>query len=241
MSDKQGLGTTTVMPPAGPGGPPKSGTPTGGPVPRGGVPIWVFVVALVAVALVAGTVAWLMRGSTPPVGQLTQTTTTSTVGATLPPTTTSTVSATSAAAATTAPKPKPAPKPVTVKNPSLITKVEWSSKKGYSIKADWVQILTGKAAADAATAAGEESPPPNDYFIANASKKLRAFTLPKGTSITVLGWAGADATAKKKLTVGQFMDIMPGGTSTQDPWAHAYYYITTKGSAVTKIEQIFFP
>jgi hypothetical protein len=58
----------------------------------------------------------------------------------------------------------------------------------------------------------------------------------------VLGWGGADSTAKKKISVGQFMDIMPGGTNPQSEYVHAYYYVTVKaGTTVTKIEQIFFP
>jgi hypothetical protein len=118
----------------------------------------------------------------------------------------------------------------------------WSASKGYRITADYVQILTGKAAADAATAAGQESPPPNDYFIVNQSAKLRTFSVPKTASITVLGWAGADATAKHALTVGQFMDVMPGGTNPQDQYVHAYYYLTVKsGTTVTGVEMIYFP
>lgn len=238
MSDRpQDLGTTAVLPPAGPDGPPRTATQGGIPPRRRKIPIWVFVVAAIAVALLAASIVWFAtrsRSSTPaPVPVPTSTVApavipTPAVEATGPIVPTSTVVAT--------------PTPKTVREPTLVTKVTKISSKEYRIVVDYVQILTGKAAADAATAAGEESPPPNDYFIANTSTKLRTFSLPATASITVLGWAGADATAKKKLTVGQFMDVMPGGTHPQDEWAHGYYYVTVKaGTTVTKVEQIFFP
>jgi hypothetical protein len=238
MSDSQGLGTTTVLPPAGPGGTPPTGTSSGNRGPREGVPVWVFVVTLLAVALIVGTLVWLLSGSRPPVATVTASTPTVTVETTQPATVTTT---TPVATPTVTPKPKPKPTPLTVREPALVKMVTWSTSKGYQITVDYVQILTGKAAADAATAAGQESPPPNDYFIVNASKKLRTFALPKSASIVVLGWAGADSNVKKSLPVGQFMDIMPGGVSTQAPWSTAYYYVTVKGTTVTKVEQIYLP
>jgi hypothetical protein len=200
-----------------------------------GVPVWVFVVSLAAVALVAGSLAWLLRGPAPtPVPAAVPTSTIS-----LEPTVPAAAVPTATTPATVTPLP---PKNATVKEPALITHMTWSPSKGYRITADYVQILTGQAAADAATAAGEESPPPNDYFILNESAKLRTFALPKTASITVLGWGGADATAKHALSVGQFMDIMPGGANPQEEYVEAYFYVTVKnGTTVTKVEQIFFP
>jgi hypothetical protein len=199
------------------------------PGPDRGVRVWVLIVSLFVVALVVGGAVWILR--TPPPTPAPATVTTITVE-----TTSSVVPTTPATVAT------PTPAPSTIKEPALITNVAWSAAKGYTVTADYIQILTGKAASDAATAHGDESPPPNDYYILNDSPKLRTFALPKTASITVLGWAGADATAKKKISVGQFMDIMPGGTNPQDEWAQARYYLTVKdGKTVTKIEQIFFP
>lgn len=235
MGDQsQGLGTTTVMPPARPGGPPRAGTQTGPPPSRRSVPVWVLVVAILAVAILAGATAWIVASSqpAPPPTDLSGpaiTTPTVSVEPTVPVTTTT-------VPATATPKPKP------VREPAIVTKVTWSASKGYSITVDYLQILTGQAAADAATAAGEESPPPNDYFILNEEKTLRTLSLPKSASITLLGWAGADATAKKKVSVGQFMDVMNGGANPQEEWSTGRYYVTVKDrTTVTKIEQIFFP
>ena len=245
--DRQGLGTTTVLPPAGPGRPPTTGTSAGPPPPppRRGVPVWLVVVLLIAVAAIVAGAVWMMRGSTPsPARTPSRSTIVTTPEASTEP---SAPAESTPAVGTTAPKPKPKPAgpppvPATVKNPALVTKVTWSASTGYRITVDYIQILTGKAAADAATAAGQESPPPNDYFILNDSKKLRTFSLPKSSQVVVLGWAGAGATTKKALSVGQFMDIMTGGTNPQPEWAKARYYVTVEaGTTVTRIEQIFFP
>jgi hypothetical protein len=208
--------------------------------PRGRpVPIWVFVVTFVVVALAAGAIGWFIANLRPaPVVVVIPPVATPTVetSPTTPIETSTTVPTTPTVPATATPI------PATVKEPCRVTKVTWSASKGYRITVDYVQILTGKAAADAATAAGEESPPPNDYFIVNSSHKLRTFTLPKTASITVLGWGGTDATAKTKIPVGQFMDIMPGGVNPQDDYSTSYYYVTVKaGKTVTKVEMIYFP
>jgi hypothetical protein len=206
-----------------------------------GMPVWVYAIMFLGVALVVGVIA-VVAGTAfflLPVTRSVSSAPTSTVSVMTVPT--ATVEPTAAPIVTTSTV-APTSTPKTVREPALVTKVTGSSSKGYRITVDYIQILTGKAAADAATAAGEESPPPNDYFILNASTKLRTFALPKTASITVLGWAGVDATAKKKLSVGQFMDIMPGGTNPQQDWVSGRYYVTVKnGTTVTKIEQIFFP
>ena len=203
------------------------------------VPIWVFIVTFVVVAVAAGTIGWFVANLRPTpvvVGPSPAATSTVEASSTVQIETSATPSASSTVPATTTPV------PATVREPCLVTTVTWSASKGYRITVDYVQILTGQAAADAATAAGEESPPPNDYFIVNSNTKLRTFSLPSNASVTVLGWGGADATSKKKIPVGQFMDIMPSGVNPQDDYSTSYYYVTVKaGTTVTKVEMIFFP
>jgi hypothetical protein len=55
-----GPGTTTVLPPAGPGAPPHTATATGPKPPRRGAPIWVFIVALLVAAVIVGILVALM-------------------------------------------------------------------------------------------------------------------------------------------------------------------------------------
>lgn len=201
------------------------------------VPTWVYVAVFAGVAIVVAAIfLFASAAALLPVSR------TTTPTATVSVTPSVTTEPTAPVVTTVTVEPTTPPVPATVREPALVTKVTWSASKGYRITVDYIQILTGKAAADAATAAGEESPPPNDYFILNSSTKLRTFALPKTASVTVLGWGGTDATAKKKISVGQFMDIMPGGTNPQGEWVDGRYYVTVKaGTTVTKIEQIFFP
>ena len=206
-----------------------------GPVPGRKAQIWMLAASIVIVALVIAGALWILRTPAPAPAPAPTATATVTPSATAE--STPSVVVTTPATVTTS-----TPGSGLVREPALVTGVTWSAAKGYTITADYIQILTGKAAADAATAHGDESPPPNDYYILNDSPTLRTFALPKTASITVLGWAGADATVKKKLSVGQFMDIMPGGANPQDEWSQARYYLTVKdGTTVTKIEEIFFP
>jgi len=113
--------------------------------------------------------------------------------------------------ATSTPVATVTPVPATVREDALITKVTGSSSKGYTITIDTIEILTGEAAADAADAAGDESPPPNDYYIVNKSRELRTLTLPKDASITVLGWGGREETAKTRITIARFMSVIRTG------------------------------
>lgn len=200
---------------------------------RSRVPVWALVASVIGVAILAGSAAWLLAGPRTPVPAPVTTSTitpTPTVEATVPVVPTSTVPATAT------------PKPATVREPALIKRITGGPSEGYRITLDYIQILHGKAAADAATAAGDESPPPNDYYIVNTSKTLRTFSLPKSAYITVREWPGADVTAKHRLTVARFADIMPGGANTKSQWANARYDLTVKaGTTITRIEQIFFP
>jgi len=195
--------------------------------PRRGIPVWVFLVSMIAVVMLTGSVVWGLRvrnQAGTPVVDTSVPTSTASVESTLDvawtplnePSIPPAAPSTSTAPATTTPPPAA---PASTKQPARVTHMTWSASKGYRITADYVQILTGQAAADAASAAGEESPPPNDYFIANTSAKLRTFSLPKSTPITMLGWAGADATAKHRISAGQFMDVMPGGVNPQEEYA----------------------
>jgi hypothetical protein len=253
MSDwEQGPATTSVMPQAAGGAPPS--TPGRGGSHRaapGGAPLWVLAALVLAAALVTGTAVYLVAGGanaklTDEIASLQAAngeleSRVNELDAQLKSAEASAAAAAAAAAATTPTTTGASTTAKTEKQFTFITKVTWSSSKGYQLSADYAQMLTGSAAAAAATARGDESPPPNDYYIVNDNKKLRVFPLSKTAKITVLGWAGADSTAPKTITVGEFMDVMPGGTNPQDPWRSSPYYITITGGTVTKIEQIYLP
>lgn len=245
---EQGPATTTVMPPAAGGTPPSAPPTGGGPAPRGGAPLWVLIVLVLAAMLVTGTAVYVLAGGADARlnAEIASLRTTNAdlekrvneLDAQIKSAEAASAAAAAAAATTVD---TGATTAATEKQFTFITKVSGSSSAGYKLVADYAQMLTGSAAAAAATAHGDESPPPNDYYIVNDNKKLRTFPLSKTAKITVLGWAGADATASKSLTVSQFVGVMPGGTSPQDPWRSSPYYITITGGTVTKVEQIYLP
>lgn len=223
--------------------------------PGSGTPRWVMVVAGIAIVAVAVTGLFLWRRSSDAaeaarLAELERVR--AELGAKIAALETSlaasasTASAPASAPATaaTTPPAKPAPKTVVTRELCLVKKLVYvtGTDGAFDITVDYVQMLTGKAAADAAAAAGEESPPPNDYFIVNSSTKLRTFRLPKSSTVRVLEWSGATGTTLTKIPVGQFVDIMPGGMNPQDPWKDGYYWVTVKdGKTVTKIEQQYLP
>jgi hypothetical protein len=194
------------------------------------VPAWAFAATFVGVALVAGLLGWLAGNARPaPVVVVAETTPTSTVetsptvtletSTTVP--TTVTVEATKTLTVTT------------VTNACRVTEVTWSASGPFRITLDYVQVVYGKAAAKAATAAGKPSPPPYGYFIVNSSSKLRTFSVPKTLKVNLQG---------TKVSMQYFSAIMPGAAKPQDDYALAYYWVTVQnGKTVSKIEQIPLP
>lgn len=111
-----------------------------------------------------------------------------------------------------------------------------------SIVVDYATFLTGDDAAKAATKAGEESPPPNDYFIVNDSAKLR--TLRLGDTVVV------------RLTTKPGEGAVVGGFETDVATLAAYleneseetaslrvggYWLTIDDDVVTGIEEQYTP
>jgi hypothetical protein len=79
---------------------------------------------------------------------------------------------------------KPKPAPMTVRQYAFVKKLTVTGGS-YSMVADYAEFLTGKAAASAAKARGDESPPPNDYYIVNDNPKLRTLPVRPGAKITL--------------------------------------------------------
>jgi hypothetical protein len=92
---------------------------------------------------------------------------------------------------------------------------------------DYVDFLTGKAAADAAAAAGDESPPPNDYYVSNVNSKLRTLKVDESASFVVSGGDPSDTTT---YDAGEFIDFI---TSDPADAKYAIYVFTIKGDKIT--------
>lgn len=123
---------------------------------------------------------------------------------------------------------------------TFIEKVTIKSSTSY-ITADYAQFLTGDAAAEAATAAGDESPPPNDYYIVNENEKLR--TLPVDGSVKVLlsTWEPHFNVDGYPVAFSEWRDMINGVNDDFPRATMVPYWITIKNGKVTKIAEQYLP
>ena len=139
----------------------------------------------------------------------------------------------SSAGTATAIRSKPEPRPLLAdgRHAARITTVD---TEGRTVTVDVIQFLTGKAAIKAASAAGEESPPPNDYFIVNDNPKLR--TLPvRADFVTVNTLMAQETGSSTKSTVITFEDFAQLDTR------YAVFWVTVRDGRVTNISEQFIP
>jgi len=131
-----------------------------------------------------------------------------------------------------------------VKTVKQFTFVKTTSVSGGTryVSADYAQMLTGDAAATAATAHGDESPPPNDYYIVNDSHKIRKLKVKSGITVTVT--SNADGTSDPTghiITLAKWFSYFKSPTDGNAAIREAPYWIWVKGDTVTKIEQQYLP
>jgi hypothetical protein len=201
-----------------------------------GVPVWVFVVTVVAVALVIGIGAWLVASRQPGVpASGTAATSASTVAATTTVVTTGTVAATVTPSAEDATKTTSA----TVRQLTLIKSIGGSAAAGYTMKLDFLSDLSGTKAGEAwAKAHGDEWPPPNDYYFVNESTKVRTFAVSSHVSITL---SSPDGSTKLHPTMAQLRShLLASGDMTYSS-SEDYWVTITGGATVTKIVQQWVP
>lgn len=123
--------------------------------------------------------------------------------------------------------------------PAIITAVDTSGST-VRLEVDYIQFLTGKEAADAATAHGDESPPPNDYYIVNDNPALREFPVQEGISVlTVVNDDGTSNPAGHTLTLDEWVDRITGPNA--DAFRSSFYWITVSEATITTIEQQYLP
>lgn len=108
------------------------------------------------------------------------------------------------------------------------------------ITVDYADLLTGAEANAAATAAGEESPPPNDYFIRNINPKLRSFSVKPGILVTLTASAGHGVDGEA-VSLGEWHDFYAGITPGMEGVQHVPYWIAIVDGVVTAIEEQYLP
>jgi hypothetical protein len=146
--------------------------------------------------------------------------------------------------ATTKPAVKPAPGQPAVpplsedrgKKFAYVKRV-WKSGGRVYVELDYAEMLTGKAAADAAKAAGKESPPPNDYFIRNQNTKVRTFRLGQGAAVRYL--VGGESAPHVAAGANAFLLkwVQGAGDTIRD----RPYWVWIDGDSVIRMEQVYLP
>ena len=234
----------TVDPPH-PPAPPGTSTqsPAGGP--GRGAPWWVVVVVALLAALLAGggVFAWSRLAASR--GPGTQQETTSTALADLAAKYEATRAELDALKKTTATKPadataKPTDTSSTSKQYTLIKKVYIKSGTWY-VSADYVQFLTGAEAAAQATAHGDESPPPNGYYILNDTALLRELPVAATANVRIMGGTGGDPSSPRNQTLSSFHDWFVSSSTDKNWVKDGVYVLTLAGGTVTAIDQQFIP
>ena len=106
-----------------------------------------------------------------------------------------------------------------------------------TITFDLIQFFTGEAATKAAADDGEESPPPNDYYIRNVNPRLRTLPVRSDAPITVNVLAAQSTGSSTKdvsVTLDELASYFPNSGT-------APFWITVEQGQVTKIAQQFLP
>lgn len=109
------------------------------------------------------------------------------------------------------------------------------------ITVDYAQFLTGADAAAAATARGDESPPPNDYYIVNENPLLRTFPVRAGITVTLHHGNPSGNMEPYTVVLGQWQDFFVGMSPGMEVVRDIPYWITLKNGEVTAIEELYLP
>jgi hypothetical protein len=141
-----------------------------------------------------------------------------------------TIPATTAGAATTS-------EPVVLADGRHPVYIKTVDPDQQTITFDLIQFFTGDAATKAAAEDGEESPPPNDYYIRNVNSRLRTLPVRSDAPITVnVLAAGSTGSATKdvSVTLAELATYFPNSGT-------APFWLTVDQGQVTKAAQQFLP
>jgi hypothetical protein len=108
---------------------------------------------------------------------------------------------------------------------------------GREITFDLIQFFTGDAATRAAATDGEESPPPNDYYIRNVNSRLRTLPVRDGAPITVNVLAAQETGSSTKdvpVSLDKLASYFPNSGTPP-------FWITVTQGQVARMEQQYLP
>ncbi len=119
---------------------------------------------------------------------------------------------------------------------------EVSGDGGRKIKIDFVEMLTGEEAKQAAIAAGDIGPDedlPNDYYIRNVNPLIREFGVSASVAITTATRSGGP---DEPATWTEFMSWFGGSPPAGTEYLHEMpWWIVRDGNTVVKIDEQYIP
>jgi hypothetical protein len=120
------------------------------------------------------------------------------------------------------------------RHPAYLKSIDLASR---TVVVDVIQFFTGAEAAKAAAEDGQESPPPNDYYIRNTSKRLRTLPVAASARITVNVLSSdetGDATRDLPVDLAKLASYFPTQIS-------ALFWVTVQHDQVESLQEQFLP
>jgi hypothetical protein len=120
------------------------------------------------------------------------------------------------------------------RHPAFLKSVDLASR---TIVIDVVQFFTGAEAARAASEDGQESPPPNDYYIRNTNQRLRTLPVPPSARISVNILANdetGDATKDLSVDFPKLASYFPTEVSP-------LFWVTVRDDQVNTLQEQYLP
>jgi hypothetical protein len=105
---------------------------------------------------------------------------------------------------------------------------------------DLAEFLTGDAAADAAAEHGDESPPPNDYYIVNDNPRLRTLPIASDAQLLIIDWSDCCDTFIDG-DIGLLRDALVSGDPTGAYRPASPFWITVESGSIATIEEQYLP
>jgi hypothetical protein len=144
---------------------------------------------------------------------------------------------------TSSPTPSPEPSQVLPDGRSFVyAKKVVGSTGAQSLTFDLALFLTDQAAVDAAAAHGDETPPPNGYYIVNDNPLLRTIAISPAVSIRYFPTSGPGCCSHKPGTLDGFSAAVNGTATTDFPdMRYAPWWITLQNGVIVSISQQYLP
>ena len=109
------------------------------------------------------------------------------------------------------------------------------------VNVDLVLFLTDGEAEDAAEALGEESPPPNDFFVLNHTTRLREYPVAAGVTVTTVMDAAGSLCPDLTCPAMDLPTWVAAATPDGSIFRSTPYWLTIDDGTVTSIAQQYVP